>query len=217
LVGKAPAELDPPPPLPGLPATADEATTIALDDNPDILAARERSKAAGFDVKVAGSSRLPTLQAYSQGSYNDYFGTLGGSLGGEVFAQNETTAQVGLRASIPIFQGGGPAALRRQAQAHEASAMEQEVATERQVIALVRSAYTAWRASNEIITSTQAAVDAQTLSLEGVRAENSVGNRTILDILNAEQESAPRTASATARSLISSTLNRSCCKPMFAS
>jgi outer membrane protein len=188
LVGKAPAELDPPPPLPGLPATADEATTIALDDNPDILAARERSKAAGFDVKVAGSSRLPTLQAFSQGSYNDYFGTLGGNLGGDVFAQNETTAQVGLRASIPIFQGGGPAALRRQAQAREASVMEEEVATERQVIALVRSAYTAWRASNEIITSTQAAVDAQTLSLEGVRAENSVGNRTILDILNAEQE-----------------------------
>jgi outer membrane protein len=66
--------------------------------------------------------------------------------------------------------------------------MEQEIATEREVIAQVRSAYTAWRASNEIITSTQAAVDAQSLSLEGVRAENSVGNRTILDILNAEQE-----------------------------
>ncbi len=34
----------------------------------------------------------------------------------------------------------------------------------------------------------ETAVDAATLSLEGVRAENSVGNRTILDILNAEQE-----------------------------
>ena len=36
--------------------------------------------------------------------------------------------------------------------------------------------------------SSQVAVDANTLSLEGVRAENSVGSRTILDILNAEQE-----------------------------
>jgi outer membrane protein len=43
-------------------------------------------------------------------------------------------------------------------------------------------------ASREIITSSQSAVDAANLSLEGVRAENSVGNRTILDILNAEQE-----------------------------
>jgi outer membrane protein len=187
LIGKAPGVLDPPPPLPGLPATPDEATTVALDDNPDILAARERRKAAGYDVKVAGSSRLPTLQAFSQGTYNDYFNSLP-SYSGIVFAQSGTTAQVGVRASIPIFQGGRPAALRRRAQALEGSAMEQEIATEREVIAQVRSAYTAWRASNEIITSTQAAVDAQTLSLEGVRAENSVGNRTILDILNAEQE-----------------------------
>jgi outer membrane protein len=66
--------------------------------------------------------------------------------------------------------------------------MEDEIATERNVIAQVRSAYSSWRAANEIITSTQSAVDAATLSLEGVRAENSVGNRTILDILDAEQE-----------------------------
>jgi outer membrane protein len=43
-------------------------------------------------------------------------------------------------------------------------------------------------ASQDLIVSTQTAVDASALSLEGVRAENSVGNRTILDILNAEQE-----------------------------
>ena len=39
-----------------------------------------------------------------------------------------------------------------------------------------------------MIRSSQIAVDASKLSLEGVRAENSVGTRTILDILNAEQE-----------------------------
>jgi len=52
----------------------------------------------------------------------------------------------------------------------------------------VRAAFTAFRAANSIIESTQTAVDAAKLSLEGVRAENSVGRRTILDILNAEQE-----------------------------
>ena len=193
LVGRTPGELEPPPPLPGLPATPDEAVTIALDSNPDLLAARERRKAAGYDVRVAGASRLPTLQAFSQGAYNDYFGTLGGGLTGGVggvapFAQSETTAQVGVRANIPIFQGGRPAALRRQAQAREGAAMEQEIEVERGVIAQVRSAYSSWRASNEIIASTQSAGDAAALSLEGVRAENSVGNRTIIDILDAEQE-----------------------------
>src|SRR3990167_7865249 len=59
---------------------------------------------------------------------------------------------------------------------------------ERDVIAQVRSAWSSWQAATQIIASTQSAVDAATLSLEGVRAENTVGNRTILDILNAEQE-----------------------------
>jgi outer membrane protein len=39
-----------------------------------------------------------------------------------------------------------------------------------------------------VIRSAQAAVEAAELSLEGVRAENSIGNRQILDVLNAEQE-----------------------------
>jgi outer membrane protein len=89
---------------------------------------------------------------------------------------------------VPIFQGGRPAALQRQAQARSAAAQENVIAAERDVIAQVRSAYSSWQAANQIIASTQTAVDAATLSLEGVRAENTVGNRTILDILNAEQE-----------------------------
>jgi outer membrane protein len=187
LVGKVPSNLQPPPPLPGLPASAEDAVTLALDDNPDILGARQRSKAAGYDVKVAGASRLPQLSLFANGGYDNYFGTLGEGVIG-TFTQTDKTAQVGVRASVPLYQGGLPAAQRRQAQDRESSTMEDEIATERSVIAQVRSAYSSWTASQEIITSSQSAVDAANLSLEGVRAENSVGNRTILDILNAEQE-----------------------------
>ena len=59
---------------------------------------------------------------------------------------------------------------------------------ERQVIATTRSAFAIWKSSQLVIQSSEQAVSANRLSLEGVRAENSVGNRTILDILNAEQE-----------------------------
>src|SRR3546814_7891734 len=58
----------------------------------------------------------------------------------------------------------------------------------RDVVAQTRAAYASWRAAREVIESSQVAVDAARLSLEGVRAENTVGTRTILDILNAEQE-----------------------------
>ena len=55
-------------------------------------------------------------------------------------------------------------------------------------MAQVRSAYAVWQSSQEVIASAESAVRANSLSLEGVRAENSVGTRTVLDILNAEQE-----------------------------
>lgn len=187
LVGKQPEGLEPPPPLPNLPASAAEAVDVALEFNPDVLAARERTKAAEKDIDVAGAGRLPRLSLFASGNYNNFLGTLGGP-SSSVFPQTDTSAQVGAQVSLPIFQGGLPAAQRRQAQAQASAALEQEIATERDVIAQVRSAYTSWKASLDLIASSQVAVDAAQLSLEGVRAENSVGNRTILDILNAEQE-----------------------------
>ena len=181
--------LQPPPPLAGLPDTPAEATQIALDNNPDLIAARQRSTAAGFDVKAVSASRLPRISVFTGLGYTDYLGTLGGTAAGTgAFTQSQTTAQAGIRASIPMFQGGLPAAQRRQAQARENATMEQEIAIEREVIATVRAAFASWQATDEIIASSQSAVDAATLSLEGVRAENSVGNRTILDILDAERE-----------------------------
>jgi outer membrane protein len=187
-VGRAPETLEAPPPLPNLPATADDAAAIALDSNPDLIGARERTKAADKDIDVAGAGRLPTLRLFGQGSYNNYFNTLARGVVAANVSQSDSSAQAGAQLSIPIFQGGLPAAQRRQAQATASATLEQEIATERDVIAQVRSAYTSWNASNDLIRSSQVAVDAAALSLEGVRAENSVGNRTILYILNAEQE-----------------------------
>lgn len=189
IVGKAPVDLAPPPPLPLLPAAPDEAVAIALQNNPDLLAAQLRSKAAGYDVKIARAALLPKISAFGGVDYTNYIGTLGGgSTAFGVFTQQQTTAQVGVRASIPIFQGGLPAAQQRQAQARESQTLELEIGTERQVIAGVRSAYSSWRSATDVIATYQTAVDAAALSLEGVRAERTVGNRTVLDILNAEQE-----------------------------
>jgi outer membrane protein len=186
VVGKAPTDLQPPPPLPGLPGNADDAVDFALENNPDLIAARERSKAAAFDVKVADAAKLPTVSLSTNGSRQAFKGTFLGS--SQTLQQANTTAQAGVSVSIPLFQGGGPAAQTRQAQARESATLEQEIGVEREVIASVRSAYASLQAANEIIAMNQTAVDAAALSLEGVRAENTVGNRTILNILDAEQE-----------------------------
>ena len=187
LVGRAPMGLEAPPPLPGLPERVEDAVVTALENNPDLIAAKERASAAGYDTDVAGAGRLPTVGVFANYDYSNFFGTLGGAVA-STLVQTESTANAGVRVSIPIFQGGLPAARQRQAGARESAALEQVIAAERNVIAQTRSAYASWQASNEVIVSSKAAVDAAELSLEGVRAENSIGNRTIIDVLNAEQE-----------------------------
>jgi len=187
LVGSAPDDLAPPPALPGLPATPQTAVQVALADNPDIIAAEKSRDAARYDVKVAKAGNLPTLSAFTQAGYTNYLDTLeNGTVGGG--SQINKQAQAGVQLSIPLYQGGRVAAQVRQRQAQLSQTMEQEIETERSVISQTRAAYASWQASLQTIESSQKAVDASSLSLEGVRAENSVGSRTILDILDAEQE-----------------------------
>jgi len=188
IVGKPAVDLAPPPPLPGLPASAEDAVVAAMDANPDLAAARSRAKAARYDVGAAAAARLPKISLFADTERDSYLGSL--VVPGYVGAvpQAATTADVGVRATLPLFQGGRPAAQVRQAEAQEGAAMDKEIGTERSVIAQVRGAFSSWAAANAIIADTQTALDAAKLSLEGVRAENSVGNRTILDILNAQQE-----------------------------
>ena len=188
LVGSAPAELEAPPPLPNLPSDPDAAVGIALDDNPNLLAAEKNGEASAYDVRVARASRLPRVDAFAGGSYTNYFGSLGNFSPTNVPPQYDRAAQLGLRLTLPLYQGGAPAARIRQAQERRAQALEQVTEAERLVISQARSAYAVWQSSLQVIASSEIAVNANKLSLEGVRAENSVGNRTILDILNAEQE-----------------------------
>ncbi|RDE07422.1 hypothetical protein DVW87_01710 [Sphingomonas aracearum] len=187
LVGTPPGTLEQPPALPALPASPDQAVDVSLENNPALLAAQRARDATAFDIDVARAGRLPRVSAVVGGVYNNYLGSLGSGTGVRV-GQDSLSAQGGLQFTIPLFQGGRPAAQVRQAQARRSQAIEQVTEAERGVIASTRSAYAVWRSSQEVIASSEVAVSANKLSLEGVRAENSVGNRTILDILNAEQE-----------------------------
>lgn len=196
LVGSAPGELEPPPPLPNLPDDPRSAVDVALENNPDLIAARERAQAAGYDIDVAGASRLPRISAFAGYDYQNFLGSIPGSLSDPTNPnsaiipsdQDARASSAGISLSIPIFQGGRPAALQRQAQARASAALDQVIATERDVIAQVRASFASYSAALAIIDSSREAVASAELSLEGVRAENSIGNRTVLDVLNAEQE-----------------------------
>ena len=184
IIGHAPGTLAPPPPLPPLPATADEAVRISLYDNPDIISVVRAAAAAGYDVGVAMAGRLPSIAGVLSGTHVE---VLGDRAGGNV-PNSGTTTQIGLQARMPIYQGGLPGARISQARALEGQALEQVVGTERNVVSQTRSAFAAYDADQKAIAANTIAVQANELALEGTRAEQSVGTRNVLDVLNAEQE-----------------------------
>ncbi|WP_430741952.1 TolC family outer membrane protein [Sphingomonas hankyongi] len=184
VIGHPPGTLAPPPPLPPLPKSEDEAVRIALTDNPDLFAAQRLATAAGYDVRVAEAGRLPTVSGVVSGTWVD---ELNGTFGNGSAAQgSQTTA--GLSTTVPIFQGGLIGGRVRQAQALQGQAFEQVVGTERAVVAATRAAFANYYATERAIQAQTVAVQANELALEGVRAEQSVGTRTVLDVLDAEQE-----------------------------
>ncbi|QNM82595.1 TolC family outer membrane protein [Sphingomonas sabuli] len=185
VIGEAPDALAPPDPLPPLPATPEEAVRIALVNNPDLFAVNQQAVAAGYDVRVARSQRLPTIGASASG---DYINQLTGDTGPFVTDRSGTATSVAISGSIPIYQGGEPAARIRRAQALEGQVLEQVIGVERAVVANTRAAFASYRAALQAIESSNEAVSATELALEGNRAELSVGTRDVLDLLNAEQE-----------------------------
>jgi outer membrane protein len=191
VIGDLPDNLQPPPPLPVLPGTPEQAVEIALANNADLVSVASQIRAAGLEVSIARADRLPTVNAIGSGRYTNFLGSQDerfpnaspGSL-----PNSEANSGVGVQARIPIYQGGLVGARVRQAQAFQSQLLEQGVALERSIVAQTRAAFANYRAAQEAIESNQTAVAANTLALEGVRAEQTVGTRNVLDVLNAEQE-----------------------------
>ena len=185
VVGSPPGILAQPPALPNLPDDVVVAEDTALANNPNLEAAQRLRDATRFDIDVARASRLPQVSLGVGGSYYNYLGSVPARSN---ISSDGFSTTLGAQLQLPLFQGGRPAALVRQAQARRAAALEGVTLAERGVIAQSRSAFATYQSSLRVIESSRIAVEANRLSLEGVRAENSVGTRTILDILNAEQE-----------------------------
>jgi len=194
VVGTLPDDLEPPPALPQLPGTADQAVAIALQNSPDLRAVASQVRAAGLDIDVTRADRLPTVNAVGSGDYLNRLGTSeellsGPPVPGQSLPPNEVAGLgVGVTARIPIYQGGLVGARVRQAAALRSQLVEQAIETERFVVARTRAAFATYRAALEAIESNEVAVAANQLALEGTRAEQTVGTRNVLDVLNAEQE-----------------------------
>ncbi len=180
IVGHDPVDLEPLPALPDAPDSDQVARDTAVDNNPGLAAVRLSERAAMENVRVAKAAHGPTVNLNTGALYVQGRGISSGLTG--------FTPSLSVSAGMPLFSGGLIAARVRQAQAAQSQALENISQTERTVREGATNNYTLLRTSEAIIDSAKLQISANELAAEGVRQENEVGNRDVLDVLNAEQE-----------------------------
>jgi outer membrane protein len=185
VVGRSPGTLASAPGLPPVPATIDEAINVAMKASPVIGSAAFNVEAAQAQVALAKSGLWPTVNANA--SFNRSEGDTPFGLTGTV-DQRRTTKSIGASVSIPLYQSGAEYAEIRRAMQVESQRRMELSSAERVVEEQVRNAWEQLRTARSSIESSQSAVNANEIALEGVRQEATVGSRTILDVLDAEQE-----------------------------
>ncbi len=192
VIGHAPGVLASPPPLGDLPATSAKAVDLARDNNPNLLAARASETASRYDVGVARAGRRPTLNFTGGANYINYLGSANASFGVTQgtpgIANSQAAENVGVTLTVPLLQGGVTSSRIRQSQAFQSQALTVIQQVDRQVTEQTRDDFEQLLSARAQVQSAEVAVRANALALEGVRAENSVGLRTIIEVLNAEQE-----------------------------
>jgi outer membrane protein len=162
-----------------LPKTQAEALHRATNEAPAVVAALYREQAERYNVETIWGELLPSVGV--TGSYDKRFGER------DAIDSSETTRVIG-NLRIPLYQGGEVRARLRQAK-HLHVRQIQLVARERTIAREnVVSAWAALNASRATVRSDRSQVEANQIALAGVREEEKVGQRTLLDVLNAEQE-----------------------------
>jgi outer membrane protein len=182
VIGVEPGTLAPGTPVDRLsPKTLPQAVTQARAIHPAVTTSMFNVDSAVLQVKIAEGALYPTLNLV--GTAQKSYGSTTSLNGLELF-----TGTIGGQLSIPVYQGGSEYATVRQAK---------ETLTQRRIDLddardqVQQSAVQSWGqldAAKAQIVATQAQVTASEIALNGVREEARVGQRTTLDVLNAQQE-----------------------------
>ncbi|SFG14192.1 outer membrane protein [Novosphingobium sp. CF614] len=187
LTGLEPADLQPLPSNPVLPATLDEAMDAATRNNPALAQSEASLRAAQAAARGARAERLPTVGAFAEGatvrdqSFPDY---------------RADSATIGIRARWELFSGGRAsgkvAETDSSVRAADARVRAMRMQVEEQVISAFQDVRTAQLVEQAATDQASAAAQA----LDSVRHEVRVGMKPQLDLLDAERESIAAEAGA---------------------
>ncbi|MBV7377967.1 TolC family outer membrane protein [Maritimibacter dapengensis] len=176
-VGRFPGNLAPPPSPPRVPDTLDAAKAQARARHPDILSAKRAVSSAEMSIELAKLSTRPTVSASATAT--------------RTFRPAATEArslQGGVTLSGPIYSGGRLTALYRQAVAQAEAQRAGLLVTTQGIDQQVGNAWAQLAIATASLQATDRQIRASQVALRGAREEATLGARTTLDVLNAEQE-----------------------------
>jgi outer membrane protein len=171
-VGRAPGALQPTGPA-RISQSIPDARAVAQRNHPSILQAQHAVTAAELGIRRAEAAMSPTVSLSGQIGINDNF---------------DESASVGVQVGGPIYQGGRLSSQVRQAMARRDAARASLLVTAQAVDQNVANAFASLDVARAGIAASERQVRAATVAFEGVREEATLGARTTLDVLNAEQE-----------------------------
>jgi outer membrane protein len=178
-VGQAPTDLVKPAVLPELPATKDEAESIAATATPSVVQAQYGQQAAEDNIDVVRGQLLPTITAQAE-----YIRTADVSGRGLKVTDKRVTAQ----GTMPIYEGGAIYSQSRAAQKAVQQAKEQLDQTRRAAVQQAQQSWESLRAARDAITDLEHAVAVNDSALKGLEEEARVGTRTVQDVLIQQQQ-----------------------------
>ncbi len=179
IIGQAPATLVEPGPLLILPSSLEETINLAEASNPNVIAAVFAERAAADGVDVAFSELLPNVALT---------GTLAQSYQPSVSVDRATTGTIRLQVTVPLYLAGAAESRVRQARFTTRQRRIEVAEARRQAVQNAIGAWEGLVTSRAAIESRISQVQSAEIALEGVQQEAQVGARTVLDVLDAEQE-----------------------------
>lgn len=182
VIGRPAETLEQSPPLPKLPGTQDQALAIALKLSPRIQSAQAQDKAAQYGVDNAVGALLPHASIVGEYDYNQDSLSFGGK-----HSKVDAFSILG-QISVPLYQGGADTARIREAREAKSQTRLGIVDADQATRQALKDAWASFHASQTALSYNQLRVASSEQALNGVIQQQHQGERSILDILNAEQE-----------------------------
>ena len=182
VIGEAPSQLTPAAPVDRLsPGGLAAAKETASHEHPAVLGAGFDVDVAQTTIKVAESSLLPTVAVQASASRSKQSDTSLSTFGTD---QASILGQI----NVPIYDGGTAASQTRQAKelASQSRIVLEQVRNQSRTA--VVSAWVSNEGARVALTAAESEVRAASIALQGVRREAQGGQRTTIDVLNAQQE-----------------------------